>query len=185
MRSTRSRGRVALQLHARLGGDLEGRLFPDAPVRCGGSQTISASRLQHRQRGRTGPDAEQLFDSGRLHVLVRQGRTAGREDRRRIHAAANLHPVVRDLHGQSRRDQRRGPGQHPVALPRVERRVDMEPRAAVADFAALHDECVEHTVPLQDPAEPLRRLAAGRLEGDQPADAQPRRAIRRAGRRQL
>ena len=80
----------------------------------------------------------------RLQLLIRQRRTAGPENRRRVRAAADAHPVVRDLHGQSRCDQRGGAGEHPVALPPVERRLDVEPRAAVVDFQAIHDERVEH-----------------------------------------
>ena len=153
----------------------QGGCFPDAPVRCGGSQTITlrgysigsaVGQDQTQNNYSIRDDFTFSFDKG------------GRQDVK-IGGEYIYQPTYilwcATCTGSLDASNGRRTGQHPIALPGVERRVDLEPRAAVADFEALHDECVEHEVPLQDPAESLRRLAAGRLEGDQPADAEPRR----------
>ncbi len=163
----------------------KGGCFPDAPVRCGGSQTITlrgysigsaVGQDQTQNNYSIRDDFTFSFDKG-----GRQDVKIGGE----YVYQPTVHLVVRDLYRQPRREQRARTGQHPIALPGVERCIDLEPRAAVADCEALHDERVEHQVPLQDTAESLRRLAAGRLEGEQPADAESRPALRRADRRQL
>ena len=45
---------------------------------------------------------------------------------------------LQPLHGHLRRAGRPGPGQHRVAVPGVERRLDLEPRGDLADRAQLH-----------------------------------------------
>ena len=171
-RATRtSRGRAAASL--------------TRPVDCGGSVTISfrgysigSAVGQHQYQ-----DNYSIRDDSRQSFA--QARASRREDGRRVHQPADDHRLVRPVHGRHRGQRRADPGQHRGAVPGLERRLDLESGGALADHRARPAGGLEHRLPLRGAAAPVRRLAAGRLEGVGRAHAEPWRALRRPDRRPL
>src|SRR5204862_7668665 len=66
----------------------------------------------------------------------------------------------------------------PVALPGLERRVDVERRAARADYAMGLPLAVGYGASIRHRAAPVRRVGAGRLEACRSDHAESRRTVR-------